>query len=64
MHAKASCFFVPIEEINENNYDLSISRYKEIEYEEVVYAEPEVIKQKILELEEKITQTLQEISLV
>jgi type I restriction enzyme M protein len=59
---KASCFFVPIEEIRENDYDLSCSRYKEIEYEEVVYEEPEVIKQKILELENKITKTLQEIS--
>lgn len=60
---KANCFFVPIEEIRENNYDLSCSRYKEIEYKEVVYEEPEVIKQKILELENKITKTLQEITL-
>jgi type I restriction enzyme M protein len=60
---KANCFFVPIEEIRENDYDLNISRYKEIEYEEVVYEEPEVIKQKILELENKITETLQEIEL-
>jgi len=58
---KAKCFFVPIEEIEENDYDLSISRYKEIEYEEVVYEEPEVIKQKILELEHKITKNLKEI---
>ena len=58
---KAKCFFVPIEEIEENEYDLSISRYKEIEYEEVVYEEPEVIKQKILELENKIIKNLQEI---
>lgn len=60
---KASCFFVPIEEIRENNYDLSCSRYKEIEYKEVVYEDPEVIKKKILELENKITKTLQEINL-
>jgi type I restriction enzyme M protein len=59
---KASCFFVPIEEIKEKNYDLSCSRYKEIEYKEVVYEDPEVIKQKILELENKITRTLREIS--
>ena len=44
---KAKCFFVPIEEIEENDFDLSISRYKEIEYEEVIYEEPKVIKQKI-----------------
>ncbi|MDH5686347.1 MAG: type I restriction-modification system subunit M [Candidatus Bathyarchaeota archaeon] len=59
---KANCFFVPIEEIEENNYDLSISRYKEIEYEEIAYEEPEVIRQKIMELEKKITKTLQEIT--
>lgn len=59
---KASCFFVPIEEIKENGYDLSVSRYRELEYEEVVYENPEVIKQKILELENKIVETLRTIS--
>ena len=58
---KAICFFVPIEEIEENDFDLSISRYKEIEYEEVIYEEPKVIKQKILELENKIIEKLKEI---
>ena len=28
---KGKCFFVPVEEIKENDYDLSISKYKEIE---------------------------------
>jgi N-6 DNA Methylase len=37
---KGKCFFVPVEEIKQNNYDLSISRYKEIEYEEVQYEKP------------------------
>ena len=60
---KAKCFFVPIEEIKENDYDLSISKYKEIEYKEVVYEKPEVIKQKILELENKITKTLEELDI-
>ena len=58
---KARCFFVPIEEIQANSYDLSVSKYKEIEYEEVKYEEPDVIKKKILELEEKIIKTLQEL---
>ena len=58
---KAKCFFVPIKEIKENDYDLSISKYREIEYEEVQYEKPEVIKQKIIELEKKISQTLEEI---
>ena len=30
-------FLVPVAEIEENDWDLSINRYKEIEYEEVVY---------------------------
>jgi type I restriction enzyme M protein len=54
-------FFVPIKEIKENNYDLSISKYREIEYEEVKYEKPEVIKKKILELEKKIIDTLKDI---
>jgi len=56
---KAKCFYVPFEEIKANDYDLSISKYREIEYEEVVYEKPEVIKQKILELENKICETLE-----
>ena len=31
-------FFVDIKDIKENDYDLSINRYKTIEYEEVIYA--------------------------
>ena len=60
---KAKCFFVPFEEIKENDYGLSISNYKEIEYEEVEYEAPEVIKGKILELEEKIVQGLKELDI-
>ena len=58
---KKKCFLIPIKEIKDNNYDLSISKYKEIEYEEVKYEKPEVIKKKILELENKIIKTLEEL---
>lgn len=58
---KASCFFVPIKEIEDNNLDLSISKYREFEYKETIYEEPEIIKQKIIELENKIINTLKEI---
>ena len=34
---KEQSFFVPVEEIRENNYDLSINKYKEIEREKVEY---------------------------
>ncbi|MCH2449214.1 MAG: type I restriction-modification system subunit M [Gracilimonas sp.] len=36
-------FLVPKNEIVEQNYDLSINRYKEIEYEEVEYDDPKTI---------------------
>ena len=36
-------FTVPLSEIQENDYDLSINRYKEIVYEEIVYDPPETI---------------------
>ncbi|AFY69172.1 N-6 DNA methylase [Thalassoporum mexicanum PCC 7367] len=51
---KDRAFFVPREEIKANGYDLSISRYKEIEYEEVEYDPPRVILQKLRSLEDEI----------
>ena len=54
-------FLVPVEEIRENDYDLSINRYKEIVYDEVEYEEPELIIAKIRELEEDILAGLDEI---
>ncbi|EMR73967.1 type I restriction-modification system methyltransferase subunit [Thermoplasmatales archaeon SCGC AB-539-N05] len=56
----SKCFFVPIEEIRDNNYDLSISKYKELEYKEKQYEKPEIIKKKILESENKIIKSLNE----
>ena len=47
-------FFVSKEEIVRNDYDLSINRYKEIEYEEVEYEDPDVVLTKIRELELEI----------
>ncbi len=57
------CFFVPIKEIKDNNYDLSISKYKEIEYEEIKYEKPEVIKKKIMDLENEIMQALKDLKI-
>lgn len=54
-------FFVPKEEIVKNDYDLSINRYKEIEYDEVEYEAPRVIIQKIKELEQQILDGLNDI---
>jgi len=51
---RAKAFFVAREAIEANGYDLSINRYKEIEYEEVTYEKPMVILQKLRELEDEI----------
>jgi len=57
----AKCFFVPFEEIKEKDYDLSISKYKKIKYEEVACEKPHIIKKKILELENKIVKALNDL---
>ncbi|MCH2083230.1 MAG: type I restriction-modification system subunit M [Saprospiraceae bacterium] len=51
-------FFVPFEEIEANDWDLSINRYKEIVYEEVVYDPPEVIIGEIKVLDEERNKAL------
>lgn len=51
-------FFVPKDEIKDNNYDLSINRYKEIEYEEVEYEPPKAILRKLQDLEKEIQEDL------
>ena len=58
---KGKCFFVPYSEIKENGYDLSISKYREIEYEEVEYEKPEVILDKIEALEDQIKANVAEL---
>ncbi|HGJ7149934.1 TPA: N-6 DNA methylase [Streptococcus pneumoniae] len=54
-------FFVPVAEIKENDYDLSINKYKEIEYEKVEYEPTEVILKKINDLEKEIQAGLAEL---
>jgi type I restriction enzyme M protein len=58
---KTKAFYVPIEEIVENGYDLSLNRYKEIEYEEVVYDSPKVILQQLRDHEDEIRKNLDEL---
>lgn len=53
-------FLVPKSEIAENDYDLSINRYKEIVYEEVEYDPPKQILADLKELEAEILQGIQE----
>ena len=54
-------FFVPKDEIVEQGYDLSINRYKEIEYEEVEHRPPLEIIADIEQLEGEIAQGLDEL---
>ncbi|MGG1073159.1 class I SAM-dependent DNA methyltransferase [Priestia megaterium] len=57
-------FFVPVEEIRNNDYDLSINKYKEIEYEEVEYEKPEVILSNIKKLEREIMTGIDELEIL
>ncbi len=60
---KKKYFFIPFEEIKAKDYDLTFSKYREIEYEEIKYEKPEVIKNKIVELENRIIQTLKDVKI-
>ena len=57
----AKAFFVPVEEISDNNYDLSINLYKEIVYEEVEYDPPNLIIERLRALDDEIRKDLDEL---
>lgn len=54
-------FFVPKAEIAGNDYDLSINRYKEVEYEAVDHDRPQVILERLAQLEAEISQGQREL---
>ena len=54
-------FFVDVDEIRENDFDLSINKYKEIVYEPVEYDPPEVILDRIDEVEREIQDNMVEL---
>lgn len=54
-------FFVPKEEIVENDYDLSINKYKEMIYEEVEYPHPLEILAEIKSLQKEIDEGIAEL---
>lgn len=58
---KDQSFLVPVDEIREKGYDLSMNKYKEIEREVVVYDAPEVIMSRIEKLESEIQSALVEL---
>ena len=55
-------FFVTKKEIVENDYDLSINKYKEIEYEKIEYPPTKDIMKEILEINNEIAKELKELS--
>jgi type I restriction enzyme M protein len=52
---------VPFSEIKKNDYNLSISRYKQVEHEEIAFEDPEVLIENVSRLEEEIAKELQEL---
>ena len=56
------CFLVPVDEIRANKYDLSISRYKEIEHQVIEHEKPNVVMKKVLELEREIAKEIETIN--
>lgn len=56
---KDQSFLVPVEEIRENDYSLSINKYKEVEREKVVYDAPEVILGRFEELQKSIAEDIE-----
>ena len=57
---KEQSFLVPVDEIREKGYDLSMNKYKEVEREVVTYDAPEVIMERIESLETQINDALNE----
>ena len=57
---KEQSFLVPVDEIREKGYDLSMNKYKEVEREVVEYDAPEVIMERIVSLETQINDALNE----
>lgn len=58
---KDQSFLVPVEEIRQNDYDLSINKYKEIEREKIEYEKPEIIISRIKTLEQEIVKAIEEL---
>lgn len=57
---KDKSFLVPVQEIRDNDYDLSINKYKEIERVKVEYDAPEVIFKRVEDLQSEINEAMKE----
>jgi type I restriction enzyme M protein len=54
-------FWVTREQVAVNKYDLSASRYRNVEAEETYYGEPEVTMERLLELERVMAEEIREL---
>jgi type I restriction enzyme M protein len=57
----AKHFLVPVKELEEKNFDLSINRYKEASHEEIQHDPPKKIIAQLRRLEDEITKELSEL---
>jgi type I restriction enzyme M protein len=58
---KAKHFFVPVKDIRDNKYDLSISRYRETDYEEAKYDPPQDILSRLRALDSEVSRDMDEL---
>lgn len=61
---KAKNFLVPVKEIRDNNYDLSISRYRETEYEDATFEAPEEIIKRPRSLDLEVGRDMDELEVL
>jgi type I restriction enzyme M protein len=54
-------FWVTKEQVKANHYDLSASRYRQVEQDEVYYESPEVTTERLLKLEKVIGEEIREL---
>lgn len=59
---KAQHFYVPIDEIKSNDFDLSFNRYKEFVYEQQTYDPPKKILEALMKLEQDILEDMEELN--
>ena len=58
---KGQAFYVPKKEIAEQNYDLSLNRYKEVVHEEIEHDRPKEIIGRLKKLESELAKELEEL---
>jgi type I restriction enzyme M protein len=56
-----NCIVVPFEDIKNNEYNLSITRYKEVKHEDIVYEEPAKLIESNIKKHEELLQELKEL---